>query len=399
MKKILIVSHAMELGGVEKALLGILEAIDTSRVEVDLFLMRHAGELMEYLPKKINLLPEIPEYASLAVPIKEVLKKGQIKVAYGRYRGKKKAKARVKALGLDTDNDVGIQCSHLFTLPLMPMISDKRYDAAISFLTPHYFVKERVKADKKIAWIHTDYRSVAVDIKTQYEMWSAFDQIVSISEGVSEGFLTCFPGLKGKLIEIKHIMPVNYIDSMATQFSVNEEMLRDGSIRLLSIGRFCKAKNFDNVPNICRLIRNTGLNVKWYLIGYGGDEALIRTKIQEMGMESNVIMLGKKANPYPYIKECDVYVQPSRYEGMCISVIEAQLLNKPVIITNYATAESQIKNGINGFVVQLDNKSCAEQIAKLIQDKDKLDTVCNNCMCLELSGQSEIDKLYRMVGV
>jgi hypothetical protein len=79
----------MEIGGVEKALIGLLETIDTSKYEVDLFLMRHQGELMKYIPSNINLLPENARYASLAVPIKEVIKKKQILVAYGRMRGKK----------------------------------------------------------------------------------------------------------------------------------------------------------------------------------------------------------------------------------------------------------------------------------------------------------------------
>ena len=99
--------------------------------------------------------------------------------------------------------------------------------------------------------------------------------------------------------------------------------------------RFCRAKNFDNVPDICRRLCEKGLDIKWYLIGFGGDEALIRQKIREAGMDERVIMLGKKENPYPYIAACDLYVQPSRYEGKCVTVREAQMLGKPVVITRY----------------------------------------------------------------
>ena len=81
MKRILFFSHAMEIGGAERALLGLLENIDTSRYNVDLFLMRHKGELLECIPDNINILPEIPQYSCLAVPIKEVLIKGQIRIA------------------------------------------------------------------------------------------------------------------------------------------------------------------------------------------------------------------------------------------------------------------------------------------------------------------------------
>ena len=127
MKRILIFSHAMELGGAEKALLGLLGAIDTSGCEVDLFLMRHSGELLSYIPDNIRLLSEIPQYASLAVPIKNVIKKGQFLVAFGRFQGKRKAKETIKALHLGRDNDVGLIYSHLYTLPFMPEISKKEY--------------------------------------------------------------------------------------------------------------------------------------------------------------------------------------------------------------------------------------------------------------------------------
>lgn len=119
-------------------------------------------------------------------------------------------------------------------------------------------------------------------------------------------------------------------------------------IKLLSIGRFCTAKNFDNIPNICHRLCEKGLDVYWYIIGFGSEEGLIKRKIKENRMEERVILLGKKDNPYPYIKHCDLYVQPSRFEGKCVSVREAQMLGKPVVITDYPTAKSQLKNGIDG---------------------------------------------------
>ena len=117
------------------------------------------------------------------------------------------------------------------------------------------------------------------------------------------------------------------------------------------------------------MILNSDINVKWYLIGFGGDESMIRQKIQEYGMEDHVIILGKKTNPYPYMAECDLYVQPSRYEGNCVSVHEAQILKKPVVITDYPTAHSQLTDGIDGVIVPMDNKGCAEGITKLLKQK------------------------------
>lgn len=194
MVRILVVSHAMEIGGAERALLGLLETIDTSEYEIDLFLLRHSGELMKYIPSKIRLLPEIPQYASLAVPIGNVIKLGQLRVALGRAVGKYRAKVAVKELGLPGDNGVAIEYSHKYTVNAMPNIRpDVEYDLAISFLTPHYFVANKVCARKKIAWIHTDYSVVKVDVASELQMWSAYDRIISISDDVTDSFLKTFP--------------------------------------------------------------------------------------------------------------------------------------------------------------------------------------------------------------
>ena len=145
---ILIFSQAMELGGVERSLLGLLDAIDYDRHDVDLFLMRHSGELMPYLNPKAKLLPEIPQYASLAVPMVSLVKSGQFGVLCGRLRGKLAARRFDRKHPGEKPSVTALTYSHKYTLWSMPQISGKTYDLAISFLTPHYFARERVMARK-----------------------------------------------------------------------------------------------------------------------------------------------------------------------------------------------------------------------------------------------------------
>ena len=247
----------------------------------------------------------------------------------------------------------------------MPTIQpDVQYDMAISFLTPNYFVTEKVQAKQKIAWIHTDYSVVQVDTESELAMWKPYDYIASISEDVTHSFLKTFPSLKKKMILIENILPKTLLEKQAEELV--QKKFDTQTTNLLSIGRFATPKNFDNVPDICKQILEKGINVKWYLIGYGGDETLIRKKIDEAGMQNRVIILGKKENPYPYIKMCDIYVQPSRYEGKCVAVREAQMLGKPVIITNYATSGSQLEDGVDGIIVPMDNKGCADKMAEVL---------------------------------
>ncbi len=394
-KKVFVFSHAMEIGGAERALLGLLNCMDYSKYDVDLFLMRHSGELMELIPEDVNLLPPDRKYSSLAIPIINVVKNGELDIAFGRITGKLNAEKFNKKMSY-CNSEAALEYSHKYTQKYMPMMSDKEYDLAISFLTPHYFVSEKVRAKKKIAWIHTDYSYLNLDIASELKMWSAYDNIISISNDVTKAFLTKFPSLENKIILIENISSKVFIESQAEMFDVTDEM-SNSDIKLLSVGRFCEAKNFDNVPEIASIIKSKGIDFKWYIIGYGGDEQLIRSKITEFNMEDTVIILGKKENPYPYMKVCDIYVQPSRYEGKAVTVCEALLLNKPVVITDYPTAHSQIKNGFDGIIVPLDNQGCANALAEIMTDKELLNKLIENMEQTDYSNESEIDKLYELI--
>ena len=396
-KRIFVSMHYLELGGAEMSLIGLLQALDYSRYEVDLFIHRHQGELMRFIPKKVNLLPEISAYACVECPIIETLKKGQIGVARGRLRAKRRAN-KYKSEDASKPQYAIYQYIAQEVEPHLPSLEKYgEYDLAISFLQPHNYVLSKVKAKKKACWIHTDYTKVEFDAEAELPVWSAFDHIVSISPDVTRTFLQIFPSLKDKIIEIENILSSDFVRKRAEEKDVSAEMPKKGGVvNALSVGRFTNAKNYDNVPEICRRIREKGIDLYWYIIGFG-DESLIRQKIQETGMEDYVIILGKRANPYPYIKACDIYVQPSRYEGKSVTVREAQILCKPVVVTDYPTAKSQVQDGVDGKIVPMNNTGCAEEIADFICNKVLQKQIVDNLQMHDHGNESEVEKLYKLI--
>lgn len=395
-KRIIIISHALELGGAERSLIGLLEAMDPEQYEVDLFLLRHQGELLKDIPDKIRLLPESAPYTVLARPMADVLREGHVLLAAARLTGKLAAGYYNRKHGY-FDSAVSLEYSHKYTCSFMPLINpDREYDLAISYLTPHYFTARKVRAKKKIAWIHTDYTGIQINIESELKMWSCYDHIISISERVTEGFCHVFPSLRNRIVQVENILPERQIRRQSEAADVSSEMNTTG-LKLLSIGRYSRAKNFDTVPRICRRILDRNLDITWYLIGYGGEEDRIRRKIAESGMEERVILLGKKENPYPYIQNCDWYIQPSRYEGKSVSVREAQILGKPVIITAYPTSASQIEDGRTGYIVPLEAEACAAEMAALLQDAGNAAKVAATCKERDFSGSSEIQKIYQLI--
>lgn len=408
--RIFIAIHYMHLGGAEISLIGLLQALDPKKVDVDLFVYSHEGELMKQIPDYVNLLPEISAYKMFERPMKEVLKKGYLSVFLARLKAKMRMRSYLrKKQTIDGSAIMGFLGEEVSKV--VPDINPSvEYDLAISFLTPHNFVRDHVRAKKKICWIHTDYTRIDVNAEFELPVWDSFDYIASISSEAAKTFLQVFPTLAPKIIEIENILSSTFVRHRAEEFDAQNSLLTAHNsqltadkryLNLLSVGRFCEAKNYDNVPDICKMIleilKGEGVDIRWYIIGFGGDENLIRQKIAEAGMQEHVIILGKKENPYPYIKACDIYVQPSRYEGKSVTVREAQMLYKPVVVTNYPTASSQIKNGDDGVIVPLDNEGCAKGLVEFILDKQKQEHIIDYLKAHDYGNVGEVEKIYDII--
>lgn len=396
--------HYMEIGGAEISLIGLLQAIDYSRYDVDLFLHAHRGELMQFIPKEVNLLPEVKEYSMIEKPMVQVLKEGCFRVMFTRLKAKWQFKKYMRRKGI-TESAASFQYIGDAVTPVLPTLEHLgEYDLAISYLNPHNIVRDKVKAKKKICWIHTDYSRIDINVEQELPVWASFDHIMSISPDVTKTFLQVFPSLKDKIVEMENILSPAFVRRRAEEFDASEELEKYGDgIRLLSVGRFCEAKNYDNIPDICRRINSllftlySSLPIRWFLIGYGGYEDLIRQKIKEAGMEDHVIILGKRSNPYPYMKACDIYAQPSCYEGKSVTVREAQMLCKPVVVTDYPTAKSQIQYGMDGVIVPLDNEKCAQGMADFVRNKELQSHIVEYLQQHDYGNMTEIEKLYKLI--
>lgn len=399
--RIFIAIHYMHLGGAEISLIGLLQALDPKKVDVDLFVYSHEGELMKQIPDYVNLLPEIPAYKMFERPMKEVLKKGHLSVFFARMKAKMRMRSYLrKKQTIDGSAIMGFLGEEMSKV--VPDINPSvEYDLVISFLTPHNFVRDHVRAKKKICWIHTDYTRIDVNTELELPIWDSFDYIASISSEAAKTFLQVFPTLAPKIIEIENILSSSFVRHRAEEFKPTEFLADKKYLNLLSVGRFCEAKNYDNVPDICKrtleILNGEGVDIRWYIIGFGGEENLIRQKIAEAGMQEHVIILGKKENPYPFIKACDIYVQPSRYEGKSVTVREAQMLCKPVVVTNYPTASSQIQNGIDGIIVPMDNENCAKGLAEFILNIEKQQQIIEYLKTHDYGNVEEVEKIYSII--
>lgn len=389
----------MEIGGAETSLIGLLHSLNPDLFTVDLLINDPRGELMKHIPEWVNVV-KIPEvYSMIERPIAEVVKKGYLKLAVARFLAKYKYGKYVRKKHPKTGDAIFGYVGKYVSKVLPSLKGLGEYDVAVSFLTPHNIVAEKIRTKKKIAWIHTDYSKIDVNPEIELPAWTTFDRIVSISPDVTASFLSVFPSLEDKIVLVENFLPQDLILKKSEDF-VPEDMPEEKRIvNLLTIGRYCEAKRMDEIPFIAKIIKESGINCRWYIIGYGSDHELkkIKEAIEKQDVGDRVILLGKKENPYPYIKACNVYVQPSRYEGKSITVREAQLLGKPVVITDYPTARSQVKDGIDGVIGPYDTESFAKFLAENLSGSERLREISDNLRNEEFSQKENLNSLLALL--
>lgn len=398
MKRVFINMHYMAIGGAERALLGLLYSLDPQRVSVDLFINQHTGEFMPLIPEWVNVLPEVPAYAAIERPIKDIVREGHWAIAAARLWAKWQCKRYRRTLSperlaIDTSAFQFVADAVTPWLPSLERLGE--YDLAISFHFPHTITADKVRAKRKVAWIHTDYKAINVHVERDLAVWSRFDRIVSISPDCTRSFVQVFPSLEDRIVEIENLMPSALIRRQAAEGDAPE--LREGSgYKLVSVGRICHAKNYDNVPHMAAELRRLGVDFTWWIVG-PGEHGDIDALSAQLGVADRVRFVGAKANPYPYIAAADVYVQPSRYEGKSVTVREAQMLGKPVVITDYATAASQITDGVDGVIVPMDNEGCARGIAAVLADEPLRRRLADYVAAHEFSNATEMSKVYQLM--
>lgn len=394
-KNVLFVIPSLTAGGGEKSLVNLLSHIDFKRFNVDLFLFNHDGIFMNYIPKKVNVLPLPETYATFSMPlIKSMIafyKKGQFSLANSRLQ-------YMLTNRKDGLTSIKEQHSWKYLAESIPKL-EKKYDVAIGFLekTSIYFCVDKVEAKKKIGWIHIDYNELGMDPHFDINYFRQLSHIVTVSEECATILKKKFPSERKKIEVIHNIVSPRIIEQLASESTPDVSQKSKDEVRILSIGRLHEQKGFELAVEACHKLVSKGYNIKWYVIGEGDKRTELTKLAKELNVEEHFILLGLRANPYPYIKHADIYAQTSRFEGKSIAVDEAKILNKPILLTNYSTATDQITDGVNGVIVEMNADGICAGIEKLMTDKKLKANIIQNLSQEKKGSEEEIEKLYSII--
>lgn len=386
-KKILIVSNNLNIGGVQKSLVSLLQSFDYSLYEVDLLLKTSNGALKNSIPNEVNIISP-PEYFKwIFIP------KGKIFNAFFTSIGFNLNAIRLLycvGLGILSGN-MGKARQYLWRLSRksIPKIN-KEYDIAIDYTGGlKSLIIDKVNAIKKVTWVHSDYRVFKRDKKIDHEDYRKIDIIFCVSKTCQDIFKSEFPAYTNKTFILPNIINKKQILELSKE-NVDFDNEFDG-LRIMDITRLDPNKGLDIAIKACRKMVDTGLNIRWYILGGGEERGKLENMIKQYKLEDRFFLIGQKTNPYPYIRRADMIVHCSLFEGRSVAIDEAMLLAKPIILTDYPTAKDQIQNEVNGIIVETSEDGVIKGINKIINDNVLRDKLIQNLLDYDIPAKKTID--------
>lgn len=391
----------MNCAGTEKSFLSFANSLDYDKYEVDLLLAKKEGLFMSLVPKEVNVI-EMEKYGEMFL----LSGANAVKTMFNCFIRKNPLLAfELIPFFFKIVFDKKNRSSHatkmwIHFMKKMPAPTEK-YDIALAYWGDRtmFYMCDLVKADKKIAWLHFDYSFPPRDDSIYLPYFERCDKVVTVSEKVDTALKNKLPSLERNCIMMENINDAKMILQLAEKGETYPDIDSFNGKRVLSIGRIIEQKGFDFIPPVLKRLKDDGILLRWYILG-GGDEENIRAlkaSLEENGVSDMMYFLGTTVNPYRYLKDCDIYAQPSRYEGKPITVQEALICAKPIVISNYLSASEQLCDGKYGLICEIGSEGLYTAMHRMLTEDGLAESFVAELQQHDFGNTYEINKFYDML--
>ena len=365
----------MNIGGTEKALLNMISEIPRDKYKITILMLEEYGGFLKEIPEDVKI-----KYVNKYKTIKTLLDIPLHINSWNEFKKGNVTKA-INLLFLYLISKVFKERNLLYKYILKDhIVIPEKYDIAVAYAGPmdliSYFVIKKIKAKKKIQWIHFDIEKIGFNKHFAYKYYKRFDRIFAVSNEAKDKLVNTIPILNEKTSVFFNMVSPQIIHKKSKEGTGFKDNF-DG-VRILTVGRLTIEKGQDlAIAALARLIEE-GFNVKWYCLGDGNSRKHYEKLVENYSLQDSFVFLGADPNPYTYIKQCNLYVQPSRYEGYCITLLEAKTLNKPIITTEVNGAKEQISNEKTGLIVGIDGYEIYQAVKRLLLDNKLQNEITEN---------------------
>ena len=398
-KKILFVINTLGKAGAEMAMIELMKKMLREGYSVYLYVMIPIGEVADLIPPQVHIINSRLYNCSLhSARGKRLMSLFIIKCGLKKLYGIRLMPYMIKNMSLQKKNNGRVQ----FDKVLWRLISNAaprskmKYNLAIAYIegASTYYVSDYVRANKKVSFVHIDYKEAGYLPYMDKQCYEQMERIFAVSDQAKNKFIEVYPDYEKKVDLFYNIIDENVIRAKAEAEGFTDEF--DGT-RIVSVGRLHYQKAYDIAIEACAKLKAQGRKVKWYVLGDGAEKKNLEELISKAGVEQEFILLGAKANPYPFVKQANLYVHATRYEGKSIAIEEAQVLGKTIIASDCTGNREQIEDGVTGKIVNLTAEEIAGAIGELIDNPQTAEMYAKNTATIEWNGEKDLWKLKRMM--
>ena len=384
-KKIIFVTEALWLGGIEISLVNVLKNIDYDRFDVTVLALRNYRDLESQIPAQCRLI--IADRMTGSYPFKRLfglMEKPRNAAKFRRFIWK------VLCLLLKAPEAI-LWAKHIRTL-----FPGEHFDTAVIYdnRTAETVVRG-IPADRYLMFYHQGVMSHAYH---DHYGWKKAEKVIAVSDPIADRLRTFMPKYAGKVMTISNLIDVAAIREKSRAEA--DVTFDDAKIKLVSCGRLSKEKGMHIALDACAILKERGFdNFAWYIIGGGREMDALKQQLRDLHIEDRVFLLGQKSNPFPYLRQADIFVQTSLFESYGLSLAEAMVLGLPVVSTRTDGAVALTENGKLGLLCDIDPASAADAIASLLTSPEALSTWKQIVSTVDMDAQNRrnMNELVRLL--
>lgn len=364
MKRLMFVAQALWIGGIETALVNLLKRLDYNKYDVTCIIMIDNQKLANQLPKQCRLIVADREHKvsfSEAYPFRRIYHLIEKPNTNSKIRLAEWRILQFCLRGIEADK---------YAAYIRRQLINEHYDTCIIFSDRCAEIAVKaIKADKFLMFYH--HGAMRKEFHDEYG-YRLSEKIIVVSETLAQRLREFRPKYADKIVAINNIVDVDGVCKKSLEET--KEIFSEDKFNMVSCGRIAKEKGLDLAARACAILAQKGVDdIDWWIVGGGPEEKVLHELVRNLGIESQVHFLGMKENPYPYIRKADLFIQPSRFEGHSVTIMEARVLAKPILATKEA-AQEQIENGVTGMLCEVDANKIAEGIRELHDNRDVCDS-------------------------
>ena len=387
MKELLIVNNNMKVGGVQKSLQNLLWSLDPEEYKVTLLLFSKCGAYLDDLPDYVTVVEETGPFRLF----------GKSQSEYTGLDGIRRAFLAVVSRFFGRD----VAVSLLRRRQPKPTAS---YDCAVSFLNngpkdvfyggAQDYVLYCTDAKRKVVFLHSDYDRSGSHYPENDRVLEKFDVIAACSEGCRRAFVAALPEQADHCLAVRNCHRYDQIRAMADSETVRYEADR---LHAVTVARMTPRKGVDRAIRAVAAVQAGGIPMTLHIVGDGPMRRDLENLAQELGVSDTVVFHGEMGNPYPYIRQADLFLLTSYHEAAPMVIEEARCLGVPVLSTEIISTKEMVTEAQAGWVCDNDQQALNEALCRVAADREALTAVKERLLATTMDNRVALEQFAAAV--